>query len=243
MTEVLENEMVMEAAERPFLVRTFATEMTAGDGRTIDLRVVPFGKTATVADGMGGVPRGVPYQEEWMPGVFDGQLKAANRVLLNFEHQMGIAGIVGHGVALQRGPDGYTASFRVHDSADGDKALHMVKEGVLGGASLEAYPQKSVRKGSVVQRVKAHLDKVALCRTPAFDGAVVLAVRIDPILDEEFLPIPFNPEIAERMERLGLKVPERLKAQPAPSTPSDDGTDEPAPAETNQTTISEVTEK
>ncbi len=94
MTETLEELEPAEPAERKPLVRRFETEITAGDGRTVILRVVPFGQTATANDGLGGVPKGVPYQEEWLPGVFDKQLNAANRILLNFEHQLGIAGVV-----------------------------------------------------------------------------------------------------------------------------------------------------
>jgi hypothetical protein len=36
-----------------------------------------------------------------MPGLYDKQLRAANRVFLNFEHQQGVAGIVGHGIELE----------------------------------------------------------------------------------------------------------------------------------------------
>ena len=78
------------------LRRTFAAELTAGDGRTVDVRVVPFGEVARV-----GGPAGLaePYDEEWMPGVFDHQLNAANRVLANFEHQRG-ASAASSGTAL-----------------------------------------------------------------------------------------------------------------------------------------------
>lgn len=197
------------------VIRVFAADVTAGDGRTIDMRIVPFGERATVADGHGGAPKGVPYQEEWMPGVFDKQLRAANRVLLNFEHQKGIAGIVGHGIELRAEPDGYHGSFRVHETADGDKALHLAQEGVLGGASVEAFVRKSVRSSAgVIQRVAAHLDAVALCREPAFSGAVVTAIREDDlsgeIFDETLLPVDIDPDLVDRCRRLGIRIPDRL---------------------------------
>ncbi len=102
----------------------------------------------------------------------------------------------------------------------------MVNAGVLGGASLEAYPRKSVRsRAGVVQRVLGILDSVALCRRPAFSGAVVLAVREESelLFDEELLPVPFDPELAARAERLGISVPARLKAHPATDTPPQEG--------------------
>src|SRR5689334_4916480 len=59
------------------IVRTFAAEMTAGDGRTVDVRIVPYGERITHNDGLGGVPKGVPYTEEWVPGAFADQARAA----------------------------------------------------------------------------------------------------------------------------------------------------------------------
>jgi HK97 family phage prohead protease len=198
-----------KAAERPFLVRAFEATLTPGDGRTVDVRVVPYGQPATVSDG------GPVYREEFVEGCFDDQLRAANRVdvLLNFEHQAGISGLVGRGVALRSVPrDGLHGSFRIFETQDGDKVLELVREGVLSGVSLEAYPKKSVRTAEgLVRRVKAHLDKVALCRRPAYAGAEVLALREEPetIFDEELLPVDTDPELIERCRRLGLKLPQR----------------------------------
>lgn len=214
-----------ERAERPVLIRQFDATLTPGDGRTVDVRVVPYGTPATVSDD--GV---TTYREQWDAGCFDDQLRAANRVdvLLNFEHERGIGGLVGRGVALRTAPDGLHASFRLFETQDGDKALELVREGVLGGVSLEAYAKKSVRTAEgVVRRVKAHLDKVALCRRPAFASAVVLAVREETVFDEEMLPVQFNPDLAAKLERAGIAVPASLKAHPANTdTPAQSGTSE-----------------
>lgn len=220
--------METEPAERPVLHRTFEAELTAGDGRTVDVRIVPYGETADVSDG------GPMYREQWMPGVFAHQTNAANRVLANFEHQTGIAGVVGHGLALREEPDGFHGSFRLHDTSDGDKTLMLVREGVLGGVSLEAVPVRSVRTAAgIVQRVKAHLKAVALCRTPAFTGAQVLAVRHEPdtIFDECLLPVDMDPDLVERCRQAGIELPQRYQAHPdgsgtpaATGTPDSDGT-------------------
>lgn len=224
---VAEDEVRTDTGERRVAVRTYAVDVSVGAGRTIDLRVVPFGEVVTVADGLGGVPKGVPYKEEFVPGVLDNQVRAANRVLLNFEHEPGLRGIVGHGTELRRASDGYHGSFRAHETDDGEKALYLVDQGVLGGASGEFFFQKSIRnRAGVVQRIKAHLDAVALCRTPAYAGAVVTGRREaeDFLLDEADLPLPFDPELAERMAAMGLAVPESLKAHPAKGTPAETGT-------------------
>lgn len=208
------------------IVRTFAAEMSAGDGRTVDVRIVPYGETATANDGFGGVARGIPYTEQWMPGAFLHQEKAANRVLANFEHHPGLAGVVGHGLTLREAADGFYGSFRMHETPDGDKALMLVREGVLGGVSLEAQPVKSVRNAAgIVQRVKANLRAIALCREPAYAGAQVLAVRTAPVFDEEILPVDLDPEIVERCRRLGIKLPQRYEAHPdEEGTPDESGT-------------------
>lgn len=204
-----------EGRESGLLRREFTAELTAGDGRTIDMRIVPFGERATVADGLGGVPKGVPYEEEWMPGVFDKQINAAHRIYMNFQHEPGLRGIIGKGVELRRARDGYYGSFRVLAGTDGDKALELVREEVLTGASVEVplHTLKSVRsKDGVVQRVKGHLDAVALCRVGAFASAKVLAVRENEfMLDEELLPVAPDPETIERCRRLGITLPDRYQ--------------------------------
>lgn len=206
--------------------RSFPVELYPGVGRTVDLRIVPYGERATVADGLGGVPFGVQYEEEFLPGVFDGQLNAAHRVYLDHEHGDKLSDVVGRGLELASRSDGFYGSFRFLDDADGDKALLLVREGVLTGASVSCFFKKSIRTANgVVQRAKAHLDRVALCRQGVYPGAVVLGLRSAlPELDEELLPVPFEPELAERLERLGLEVPNRLRAHPATGTPVNPGT-------------------
>jgi hypothetical protein len=47
------------------------------------------------------------------------------------------------------------------------------------------------------------------------------------IFEEDLLPLPFDYEIAARQERLGIDVPEYLKAHPdVADTPSDEDTSE-----------------
>jgi len=214
-----------EARESGLLRREFSAELSVGDGRTIDVRVVPYGEPATVDDGKG------PYKEEFVAGAFDSQLDVAHRVYLNFEHQRGLQGIVGKGLALRSAPDGLYGSFRAFENADGDKALMLVNEGVLGGVSLEFLAKKSVRTvEGVVRRVKAHLDAVALCRRGAYGSAVVLGVREAPVLDEELLPVEIDSELIERCRRLGIAIPQRYQRHPdetdtsAQTDTSEDGT-------------------
>lgn len=229
----VEIETLEERPVRAVAVRRLETAIAAGDGRTVSFRIAPFGEIAVSADGLGGLPKGQPYKEELMPGLYDRQLRAANRVLLNFEHQQGIAGVVGHGLSLRQETDGYHADFRIHETPDGDKALLLAREGVLNGASVESYWLKSVRSAAgVVQRVKAHLEAVAICREGAYPSAVLTGMRTDEfpedvILDEELLPVTPDPELIERCRQLGIRMPQRYEAHPAETdTPALTGTSE-----------------
>lgn len=200
-----------EGRESGLLHRVFPADITS-DGRTVDVRIVPYNERAVANDGGGGSARGIPYEEEFLAGAFTNQLKAPNRVLANFEHQPGIGGVVGHGTALREEADGFYGSFRMHETNDGDKALTLVREGVLDGVSLEFLPIKTFRTAAgVVQRAKAHLDSVAFCRNPAYKSAKVLAVREEILLDETLLPVLPDPAMLERYERLGFELPERYQ--------------------------------
>jgi HK97 family phage prohead protease len=225
-------------------IRVFATELVAGDGRTVDLRIAPYGQRAHANDGLGGVRRGVLYEEEILPGTFDHQLNAAHRVHMNVEHEPGILGVVGRGVSLESRHDGLYGSFRFLETHAGDTALALVREGALGGVSFEARFKKSLRSAvGVVQRVKADLVNIALCRDPAYESAVVLGLRTevdDFLLDESLLPIPFDPTVAERVAALGIDLPDHLKAQPATDTSAQADTSESAPATTTESSTIET---
>ena len=217
------------------LHRSWEVAAVEVEGRTVDVRVVPFGEVARVAD----PPDYVPYDEEWLPGCFDHQLNAANRIHANYEHGRTAVDVVGHGVALRREADGYHITSTIHRTPSGDTALELLNAGALPCVSLEAVAVKNVRSGGgVMQRVKANLRGFAFCRQGAFQGAQVLAVRDEPdvepqTLDADMLVSDLDPRLVERCRRLGITIPQRY-AHPvdegtpaATGTPDDDGTREP----------------
>jgi len=207
-----------EGRESGLLRRTFAAEVTPGEGRTIDVRIMPYGEQISHNDGFGGVPKGVIYREQWDFGSFSDQVRAADvgrakKVLVNFEHGDRLTDVVGHGTMLREQQDGFYGSFVLHDDPLGDKALLLVREGVVDGISVEIPPHtvRSTRKAGVVHRLKAHLSGIALTRQPAYEGARVLALREELMIDEDLLPTPPDPEVLARLERLGLELPDRYK--------------------------------
>ncbi len=228
----------MEPETEP-IVRTFAAKLTAGDGRTVDVRIVPYGERITHNDGLGGVPRGVDYQEEWLPGVFSHQLNAANRVVANFEHQPGIGGIVGKGLELREAPDGFHGSFKLLETQAGDTMLELIREGSVEGVSLEATPVRNVKAGTVIQRAKANLRAIAFTRFAAYNGARVLALREEheTTLDADLLAFDIPPALARRIAEAGVKLPDRYAtAHLETGHPADSGTPDQSTPATPETT-------
>lgn len=192
-------------------VRSFELPLEEGwDGRTLETRVVPYNVAAVVRD----PPSFHPYQEAFAPGAFERQLATPGRdkVLLNFEHDQGLRGVIGHSLEFHDRDDGLHAAFGIHENADGDKALDLIHRRVLTGLSLEFAALASRRVDGVVRRLRAHLDKVSLCRYPAFPGAEVLAVREEADEEHELLepidPASFQRQAAvdERLAALGFEA-------------------------------------
>lgn len=217
------------------LHRSFEVAAVEVEGRTVDVRIVPFGEIARVAD----PPDFEPYDEEFLPGVFDHQLNAANRVHANYEHGKGISDVVGHGVSLRSESDGYHLTSAIHRTNNGDTALELINAGALPGVSVEFHPVRNVRNGSLIQRAKANLRGFAFCRQGAYASAQVLAVRADEqeaaqTLDAEWVPAPIDPERVARLRAQGIVLPSRYEAHPVEEgtpaetgTPDDDGTRQP----------------
>jgi HK97 family phage prohead protease len=222
------------------LTRAFEVAAVEVEGRTVDVRIVPFNEVARVAD----PPDFTPYDEQFMDGCFDHQVNAANRVHANYEHGKGISDVVGHGVALRKELDGYHLTSTIHRTNNGDIALELINAGALPGVSVEFHPVKNVRNGNLVQRVRANLRGFAFCRQGAYMGAQVLAVRAEDeepeqTLDAALLPVPLDKERVERLRALGIRLPSRYEAHPATGTPEASGTPETTPAEDANTTSSE----
>jgi HK97 family phage prohead protease len=137
----------------------------------------------------------------FLPGAFDARDARREPDLAELRARAGFAGIIGHGSELRDHEDGLHGSFRVGADSDAEKALQYVHEGILGGVSLEFRSRKTQTVDGVRQRVKAIVDKVSLCRFPAYPNAEVIAVRTEPVAREPVL----NPGIDELLARVGYE--------------------------------------
>jgi HK97 family phage prohead protease len=214
------SEVVEEATVDNIKIRTFAVAQHELDGRTLHVRIVPFGQIADVAD----PPDFRPYKEEFLPGVFSRQMNAANRVRLRTDHaaidrngdrKSGLNGVVGNGTALRENAGGVEGEFLFLENNEAEVARELVRTGGYDGVSAEFMPRPggSVRTSDgVVQRKSAHLDSVALAIGPAYSQAEILALREgeDMIIDEDMLPPKPNLEILERCLELGIPLPDGM---------------------------------
>lgn len=218
MTETQQEVAMHERDGRELLQRAFSFQAEVADERTIDVRVVPFDEIVTVAD----PPDFLPYREQFMPGCFSHQEKAANRILLragqghdaideNGHRKPGLAGVVGHGQHLIEREDGYHARFKMLGNAEAETARELVNAGVYTGVSAEFYRKKE-RPGpnGLVQRIKADLSSVLLTPTPAYSKAQVLAMREEEeslAVIAELAPPPPSVALLERCAGLGIELP------------------------------------
>ncbi len=217
MSEEVREETSVENGGREVLVRTFAVESQSLDGRTLSVRVVPFGEVATVAD----PPNFQPYKEQFMPGVFRAQENAAHRIRLRAHHdpdvrETGIrnspmSSVVGKGISLRETDGGVDMDFRFLSDPESEKALQLTKEGGYDGVSAEFIGIRSLMtKDGIKQRQKAHLDSVGLALEPAYTGSQILALREghEEVIDEEMMPPPISRMLLERCADLGIDLPE-----------------------------------
>src|SRR5262249_50957061 len=90
---------------------------------------------------------------------------------------------------------------------------------LLSGVSLEFRSLRTRRFGETVQRLRAHIDKVSLCRFPAYVDARVLAVRefADFYVDEYGEPPSAPDVIAEAAAAVSPETTfvDRLRAERA----------------------------
>ncbi len=229
--------------EAGLLSRSFTADMSAGDGRTIDVRIVPYGVEAEVSD-----DGRASYREMWMPGAFSDQVRGAqagraSTVMVNFRHGQSFGDVIGHGVDLVEREDAFYGSFKILDGPDGDKALELVRADALSKVSLEAYAKKTTRTvAGIVQRVKGHLVNIALCPQGAYDAAAVLAIREQQVAAEKtaekVASLEMDADTIDRLKRAGISLPARYsqdeEAHPA-EHPADGGTldEQHPPAEVN----------
>lgn len=148
-----------------------SADLTAGDGRTVFGRVVPYGQVAEVSDGAG------PYLERFDFGSFGRSIRergAKVKLMTGHDHRRLP---VGRAVELDERQDGLHAAFAIAQTRDGDDALELVRSGTVDAFSVGFRGIRQKFDGDVVVRTEAALLEVSLVGVPAYPGAAIAGVR------------------------------------------------------------------
>jgi HK97 family phage prohead protease len=157
--------------------RTFELIMelrSAGDGRTLFGRAVPYGVIADVGR----------FRERFQAGVFSRQVGSGQvgQVKLYDAHSDRLDGRhpIGRTVGLREQPDGLYGEWHLFDTSAAEDALKLVRAQEVTGLSV-GFSAKGggSRRGDdgVIDRIAAHLDHVALTHEPVYADAQVMGVR------------------------------------------------------------------
>ena len=162
------------------LYRAFTPDLEVrsdGDGRTIRGIAVPYNQPVRIDSRL---------VEQFAPGAFNHQLRAAHRVRLAREH-LDLGGtLIGRGVLMRNDPAGLYVEMRVSETPIGDETLALVKDGALEDLSVGFQERRSrMIAGGITERVKANLAEVAITLAGAYgELATVSGVRSRHIGDE-----------------------------------------------------------
>lgn len=139
--------------------RSYSPELevrSTGDGRTVFGIAVPYNTPMRITDDL---------IEEFAPGAFNAQLRAANRVAYSREH-VELGGLqIGTLTLMRDDAAGLYVEMRAAKTMVGDDTLELIRSGVLTDLSVAFWPAKDVQvrssQGDITRRVSARLDEVA----------------------------------------------------------------------------------
>lgn len=136
---------------------------TEGDGRTVEIRIMPWGQAVTTPEGREMFERGAFTETD------------ARRVTIESQRHGGT--LVGRGVAISERDDAGYLTARISETAAGDELLTLIRDGVLTEASVAFQPVKTSRRKGVLVRQAVDLWRVAILERGNYPGAGVVAVR------------------------------------------------------------------
>lgn len=161
------------SAER--LTRTSVADLEVrGDGRTLAGLAIPYNQTAEINSPIGR------FTEQFRFGAFARSIaeRGPSKVKLLSLHDTATMPI-GRATLLREDSAGLFGEFRVANTAAGDEALELVRDGVLDSFSVGFSPVRDrwSQDRRTVDRLEARLHEVSLVPFPAYDGALISSVR------------------------------------------------------------------
>lgn len=173
-------------------------EIRGGDGRTIVGLACPF-DTPTVISGPGG-----SYTELFKPGAFTRTLaeRGAARIKVFASHASG-AFPLGRADVLREDANGLYCELRVSQTAAGDEALTLIRDGALDSLSIGFSPVRESRgdASGLIERTEVRLHEISVVAYPAYESARILAVRSD-LTHDSATPLLIHAHLAQRLADL-----------------------------------------
>lgn len=187
-----------------YFARTFMpllevrTAGNGGDGRTIEGIAVPYLRRQRIDDTL---------TEQFAPGAFDHQLRAAHRVKFSRDHMSQGGVLIGRALELRNDAAGLWGSFRVSATRAGDETLALVADGALSELSVGFRAQRDhPEPDGTITRVRADLVEVSVVMAGAYgDGATIMAVRSVEPGETTWRP---EPRRVDQVARLLAELPE-----------------------------------
>jgi uncharacterized protein len=157
-----------------------------GDGRTVEVRIMPWGEVAETPEG----------RETFERGAFAGT--DPTRVTIESQRHGGT--LVGRGTTIAESDDAAYLHARISETPAGDELLTLIRDGVVSAASVSFQPTKTARRKGVLVRQAVDLWRVAIVERSIYPGAGVLAVRsntedrsvTETVDSTEGIPAPAN---------------------------------------------------
>lgn len=200
------------ASEDAVLIRH---DDAAGEGRTVRLRLVPWGTVAPNATLEGD--RTGP--ETFSRGAFDGI--DPTRVTIEAGGHGGP--LVGRGTTLEQLEDAAYLDAIVARTSAGDDLLELARAGVYRDASIAFAPLAGGsrrRRDGVTERTKVDLRRVAVLERGAYPGAALVHVRNledAPVTDTAEQPVPSLDDITAAVRAIVADaIPAPVVVVPAP---------------------------
>lgn len=193
-----ENSGQDSARKAPVEIRTAAVANIDAEERIVTMIAIPYEQATTVPF------RGEVWNEVVERGAFAGIENSTHTYRVNRDHDK--RRLVGKIVNYY--PDreeGLVVDAYISKTELGDETLQLAKDGILGASvGMAIRPTDQIldrRDGSRTRRIKrAFLDHLALVPDPAYQGAEVLAVRSDTIVEEEFQAPILTPRLDQLSE-------------------------------------------
>jgi HK97 family phage prohead protease len=129
---------------------------------------------------------GTPYREEFQRGAFTETIRQRGTKVKLLSQHNARSNPLGRASMLREDEAGLYGEFVVSKTTAGDEALELLKDGALDSFSVGFAPIRHVKRDKVTVRTEVALREASLVTFPAYEDALVQAVRsMEGLTDED----------------------------------------------------------